>query len=85
MRFVLDRSGGPEGGWPEQDLGAVGAVGAPGAVGLSFDPESVVDLGVVPLAQQREVGQVGPAAVEPFQDMVGVGLAPIGRTSFTAA
>src|SRR3954471_19303041 len=72
MRFVLDRSGGPEVGWSERDLGAVGAVGAPAAVGLSFDPEPVVDLGVVAFAEQCEVGQVGEAAVEPFQDVVGV-------------
>jgi hypothetical protein len=34
------------------DLGAVGAVGVPSAVGLSFDPEAVVDLGVVAFAEQ---------------------------------
>jgi hypothetical protein len=35
----------------EEDLGAVGAVGTPSAVGWSLDPEAVMDLGVVPLAQ----------------------------------
>jgi hypothetical protein len=58
----------------------------PGAVGLSFDGEAVVDLGVVGLAEQGGVLQVGRSVVEhPFQDVVDVGLAPIGRTSFTAA
>src|SRR6476469_1516596 len=39
----------------DQDFGAVGAVGVPSAVGVAFDPEAVVDLGVVPLAQQAGV------------------------------
>jgi hypothetical protein len=36
----------------EEDLGAVGAVGVPSAVGISHDREAVVDLAVVPLAEQ---------------------------------
>ena len=36
----------------DADLGAVGSPGAPSAVGLSFDAEPVVDLGVVPFAEQ---------------------------------
>ena len=47
----------------DEDLGAVGAVGVPSAVGISFDPEAVVDLGVVPLAEQRGVLQGGLAVV----------------------
>src|SRR5919107_3308418 len=46
------------------DLGAVGAPGAPSAVGLSFDTEAVVDLGVVPFAQQHRVLQRRLAAVD---------------------
>ena len=49
----------------DEDLGVVGAVGAPSAVGLSFDPEAVVDLGVVAFAEQRGVLQAGLAAVDP--------------------
>src|SRR6185503_9607805 len=56
----------------QHDLGAVGAVGVP-AVGLSLDPEPVVDLGVVGLAQQGAVLDRGGSVVEhPFQDVVDV-------------
>ena len=61
----------------KNDLGAVGPVGAPSAVGLSFDAEAVVDLGVVPFAEQRGVVQAGLAAVEPVDEVVDV--APVGR------
>jgi hypothetical protein len=57
----------------------------PSAVGISVDPEAVVDLGVVPFAQQPAVVQGGVAVVAPVQQVVDVGLAPIGRTSFKAA
>ena len=61
----------------EEDLGAVGAVGAPSAVGLSLDPEAVVDLGVVPFAEQGAVLHRGRAVVElQSQDVVDV--APVG-------
>src|SRR4051794_23624522 len=36
----------------DEDLGAVGAVGVPSPAGISFDPEPVMDLGVVPFAHQ---------------------------------
>jgi len=63
------------------DLGAVGSPGAPSAVGLSFDAESVVDLGVVAFAEQAEVVQVGRAVLRgPFEDVVGFGLARVLRT-----
>src|SRR4051812_35981206 len=61
----------------QEDLGAVGSPGAPSAVGLSLDAEAVVDLGVVPLAQQRGVLEVGLAAVDPGQHVVDV--APVAR------
>jgi hypothetical protein len=38
--------------WLEKDLCAVGAVGVPSAVGLSLDPEAVVDLAVVSFAEK---------------------------------
>ncbi|MBB3085341.1 hypothetical protein FHR93_003568 [Geodermatophilus sabuli] len=53
------------------------APGAPSPVGLSLDAEAVVDLGVVPLAQQGGVGQVRLAAVDPLQQLVDV--APVRR------
>src|SRR3954452_17428271 len=63
--------------WVENDFGAVWAVGVPSAVGLSLDAEAVVDLGVVPFAQQRGVFQAGLAGVDPLEHMVDV--APVGR------
>ena len=41
---------------------------------------ALVDHGVVPSAEQNQVDQVGEAAVEPGQGVVGVELAPIPRT-----
>src|SRR3954465_9377195 len=64
-------------GLAEEDLGSVGAPGAPSAVGLSFDPEAVVDLGVVSFAEQRGVLQGRLAAVDPFEQVMDV--APPGR------
>jgi hypothetical protein len=59
-----------EEGFGQEDLGAVGAVGVPSAVGWSLDPEAVVDLGVVPFAEQRGVLQAGLAAVDPVDQVV---------------
>jgi hypothetical protein len=69
----------------EQDLGAVGAVGVPSAGGVSFDPEPVVDLGVVAFAEQPGVLRACLSVIEPVQEVMDVGLAPMERTSFTAA
>src|SRR4051812_47064490 len=60
----------------QEDLGAVGAPGAPSAVGWPFDPEPVVDLGVVAFAEQRGIVQVGFAARDPVHLVVHV--APVG-------
>src|SRR3712207_8716757 len=38
----------------------------------AFDPEAVVHLGVVPLAQQRGVVQIGRPAVDPGQQVMDV-------------
>jgi hypothetical protein len=35
----------------------------------------------VPFAEQRGVVQAGRAAVDPFEQVVDVGLAPVGRTA----
>ena len=43
----------------DEDLGAVGTVGVPVAVGVAFDAEAVVDLGVVAFAEQAGVVQAG--------------------------
>ena len=61
----------------DENLGAVGPVGVPSAVGVAFNLEAVVDLGVVPFAQQRGVLQAGLPAVGPVQDVMDV--APPGR------
>ena len=61
----------------QQDLGAVGAVGVPSPAGVSFDPEAVVDLGVVPFAEQPGVLQAGLAVEDPVQQVVHV--APVVR------
>src|SRR5215218_9557501 len=68
------------GGSPEwcrdDDLGAVGSVGAPSGswwrAVVAFDAEAVVDLGVVPFAEQAEVVQVGRPVEHPLQDVMGV-------------
>src|SRR3954454_11054591 len=67
---------GEQGRWDE-DLGAVGAVRVPSAAGISFDPEAVVDLGVVAFAEQPGVLQAGLAAEDPLQQVVDV--APVVR------
>jgi hypothetical protein len=36
----------------EEYLGAVGPIGVPSAAGISFDREAVVDLRMVPFAQE---------------------------------
>src|SRR5690242_20050742 len=57
----------------DDDLGTVRAVGVPGAAGISFDPEAVVHLGVMPFAQQAGILQRGRAFVGvPLEDMVDV-------------
>src|SRR3954469_3593091 len=48
-------------GCADEDLAAVGAVSAPSSAGISFDPEPVMDLGVVPFADQPGVLQAGVA------------------------
>src|SRR5829696_3954281 len=48
----------------------------PSVVGISFDPESVVDLRMVALAQERRVLQAGLSAIAPMQDVMD--LAPPG-------
>jgi hypothetical protein len=48
---------------------------------LSLHPEAVVDLGVVPLAQQRTVVEGGLAAVDPLEKVVDVGLARVPWTA----
>ena len=65
-----------EQGAVDDDLGAVGAPGAPSAVGLSFDPEAVVDLGVVPFAEQRGVLQEVSPSSSQCEEVVDV--APVG-------
>ena len=58
------------------DLGAVGAVGAPSpawwCVVVAFDAVAVVDLGVMPFAEQAGVRQAGVAAVDQFDEVVDV-------------
>ena len=49
----------------DEDLGAVGAVGVPSAAGISLDPEPVMDLRVVPFADQAGVLQaVSPPSIQ---------------------
>src|SRR3712207_6678860 len=81
----VGRSGGGGQGWSGAlgsgaDLGAVGSPGAPSPVRSSFDPEAVVHLGVVPLAQQRGVVQIGRPTLDPGQQVVDVA-PPGGRAA----
>src|SRR3954453_7219663 len=61
----------------DEDLAAVGAVGVPSPVRIPFDPEPVMDLGVVPFAHEPGVLQRRLAAVEPVDEMMDV--APVRR------
>src|SRR4051812_35357469 len=64
--------------WADEDLGAVGAVGVPSPAGISFDPEPVVDLRVMPFADQPGVLQTGVALIgEPLGQMMDI--APVRR------
>ena len=69
--------GSEEQSFTDDDLAAVGAPGAPSAFVVSLDPESVMDLRVVPLAEQARILQAGLTAIGPMQEMMDV--APPGR------